>query len=186
MAPGRAAMLHCGWRGLADGIVEHGLARFGEVPAAAIGPGIGRCCYEVGDEVLGRFAGMDGVADGPMLDLRAIARRKLEAGGVTRIDEVDLCTSCRADLYFSHRRDGGVTGRQGGLVARAWAPTPSGPTWSGCATRSRRRAGRRGAPRANLQRLPARIAAAGRDPGDVEILAAVKYVEVTDLPALAE
>jgi YfiH family protein len=113
---GRAAMLHCGWRPLAAGIVEKALADFGEPPAAAIGPGIGRCCYEVGEEVLARFASLEGVADGRMLDLRMVVRRKLEAAGVTAIEDVDLCTSCRADLFFSHRRDNGVTGRQGGVA----------------------------------------------------------------------
>jgi YfiH family protein len=116
IAPGRAAMLHCGWRGLAGGILERALERFDEPPAAAIGPGIGRCCYEVGEEVLAEFAGLDGVADGRMLDLRAVARRKLEAAGLPRIEDVDLCTSCRADMFFSHRRDNGVTGRQGGVA----------------------------------------------------------------------
>jgi YfiH family protein len=116
IAPGRAAMLHCGWRGLAGGIVERALESFDEPPAAAIGPGIGRCCYEVGEEVLAEFAGFEGVADGRMLDLRAVARRKLEAAGVSRIEDVDLCTSCRGDLFFSHRRDDGVTGRQGGIA----------------------------------------------------------------------
>jgi purine-nucleoside/S-methyl-5'-thioadenosine phosphorylase / adenosine deaminase len=113
---GRVAMLHCGWRGLAEGIVEGALAAFDRPPAAAVGPGIGRCCYEVGPEVLDAFAGLDDVADGRMIDLRAVVRHKLEAGGVTRIEDVDLCTSCRPDLFFSHRRDGGVTGRQGGLA----------------------------------------------------------------------
>ncbi|MEA2431419.1 MAG: purine-nucleoside/S-methyl-5-thioadenosine phosphorylase / adenosine deaminase [Thermoleophilaceae bacterium] len=116
VAPGRAAMLHCGWRPLAAGIVEKALASFDEPPVAAIGPGIGRCCYEVGDEVLAEFADLDGVADGRMLDLRMVAHRKLEAAGVTRIEDVDLCTSCRPDLFFSHRRDKGVTGRQGGFA----------------------------------------------------------------------
>jgi polyphenol oxidase len=116
IAPGRAAMLHCGWRGLAGGILERALEDFGETPAAAIGPGIGRCCYEVGEEVLAEFADLEGVAEGRMLDLRMVARRKLEAAGVERIVDVDLCTSCRADLFFSHRRDNGVTGRQGGLA----------------------------------------------------------------------
>src|SRR4051812_12620663 len=91
MAPGRAAMLHCGWRGLAGGMVERALERFDEPPAAAIGPGIGRCCYEVGDEVLAEFAAFDGVSEGRMLDLRGIVRRTLEAGGVERIEDVDLC-----------------------------------------------------------------------------------------------
>ena len=113
---GRAAMLHCGWRPLADGLVERALERFEEPPAAAIGPGIGACCYEVGEEVLERFADLDGVADGRMLDLAAVVRRKLEAGGVARIEHVDLCTSCNPELFFSHRRDNGVTGRQAGIA----------------------------------------------------------------------
>ena len=114
----RVAMLHCGWRPLAGGIVEKALATFGpaDPPAAAIGPGIGRCCYEVGEEVLARFADLEGVADGRMLDLRMVARRKLEASGVRMIEDVDLCTSCRPDLFFSHRRDNGVTGRQAGVA----------------------------------------------------------------------
>jgi YfiH family protein len=116
VAPGRAAMLHCGWRPLADGILEKALAAFGAPPAAAIGPGIGRCCYEVGEEVLAEFADIEGVASGRMLDLRMVVRRKLEAAGVSRIEDVDLCTSCRPDLFFSHRRDAGVTGRQGGIA----------------------------------------------------------------------
>ena len=115
----RVAMLHGGWRGLAGGIVERALAHFDDPPAAAIGPGIGPCCYEVGDEVRAAFSGLEGVAHGRRLDLKAVARQKLEAGGVTRVEDVGLCTSCRPDLFFSHRRDRGVTGRQGGLVWRA-------------------------------------------------------------------
>ena len=113
---GRVAMLHCGWRGLAAGILERALAMFEEPPTAAVGPGIGRCCFEVGPEVLAAFDDLEGVASGRMLDLRAVADAKLRAGGVARIEHVDLCTACRPDLFFSHRRDDGVTGRQAGLV----------------------------------------------------------------------
>jgi len=114
---GRAAMLHCGWRGLAGGILEQALERFEEKPAAAVGPGIGGCCYEVGEEVLAAFADLAGVASGRMLDLRAVIERKLAAAGVAEVHDVGLCTMC-ADpaLFFSHRRDGGVTGRQAGVV----------------------------------------------------------------------
>jgi polyphenol oxidase len=112
----RTAMLHCGWRPLAGGILERAIERFDETPEAAVGPGIGGCCYEVGPEVLAAFADLDGVAKGRMLDLRAVIARKLAASGVTRVQHVDHCTSCRPDLYFSHRRDGGLTGRQAGLV----------------------------------------------------------------------
>jgi YfiH family protein len=113
----RVAMVHCGWRGLAGGILEKALALFAETPTAAVGPGIGACCYEVGDEVRDQFDTR--FADGRMLDLRAVADDRLRAAGVERVEHVDLCTSCREDLFFSHRRDGGVTGRQGGLVWRA-------------------------------------------------------------------
>lgn len=115
-APGRVAMLHCGWRGLAGDIIARALAHFDEPPAAAVGPAIGRCCYEVGPEVVDAFPNLDGVAQGRMLDLRAVASAKLREGGVDQIEHVDLCTSCRADLFFSHRRDGGVTGRQAGVA----------------------------------------------------------------------
>jgi YfiH family protein len=129
----RVAMLHCGWKGLASGIVERALSTFETPPAAAIGPGIGGCCYEVGEEVLSAFGDLEGVARGRMLDLKAVARRKLEAGGVDRVEDVGLCTSCRPDLFFSHRRDGGVTGRQGGLV---WRRERGGRERSGVTRRS--------------------------------------------------
>jgi polyphenol oxidase len=113
---GRVAMLHCGWRGLAGGIIEKASRRFDELPMAAVGPGIGRCCYEVGPEVLEAFSDLDGVADGRMLDLRAVAQAKLAEAGVAGVMHVDLCTACHEDLFFSHRRDHGVTGRQCGLA----------------------------------------------------------------------
>jgi YfiH family protein len=111
----RAAMLHCGWRPLAGGIVEQAVATFGSQPAAAVGPGIGGCCYEVGPEVAGRFADVPGAVEGRMLDLRRVIDTRLRAAGVRAIEHLDRCTSCAPDLYFSHRRDHGLTGRQGGL-----------------------------------------------------------------------
>jgi len=114
----QVAMLHCGWRPLAGGIVEEALARFASPPAAAVGPGIGGCCYEVGDDVLEAFADIEAAASGRMLDLRAVIATQLEAAGVTDVQHVDRCTSCEPGLYFSHRRDGGVTGRQAGIVVR--------------------------------------------------------------------
>ncbi len=124
----RVAMLHCGWRPLAEGIVERALARFDGTPAAVVGPGIGGCCYKVGPEVLEAFSDLDGVSSGRMLDLRAVIAAKLAAAGVTRAEHVDHCTSCRPDLYFSHRRDGGVTGRQAGLVVLDVGNAPSAAT----------------------------------------------------------
>jgi polyphenol oxidase len=116
----RVAMVHCGWRGLAGGIIEKALDRLGaDGPvSAAIGPGIGPCHYEVGPEVLEAFSDLDGVACGRMLDLKAVAAAQLRAGGVAAVHDVDRCTYCEPDVFFSHRRDNGVTGRQGGMVWR--------------------------------------------------------------------
>ena len=113
--PGGVAMAHCGWRGLAAGIVARAATAV-DAEAAAVGPGIGPCCYEVGDEVLAEFADLDGVADGRMLDLSAVARALLERAGVEATETSGLCTKCNPDLFYSHRRDGGLTGRQAGLV----------------------------------------------------------------------
>jgi YfiH family protein len=116
--PGGTAILHCGWRGLAAGIVGRGAAVIG-ARAAAIGPGIGPCCYQVGDEVLAEFEALGpGIASGRMLDLVEVARRLLAEAGVVEIECAGLCTSCEGGLFFSHRRDGGVTGRQAGLAYR--------------------------------------------------------------------
>jgi YfiH family protein len=113
--PGGVAVLHCGWRGLASEIIAAGAQAVG-ARSAAIGPGIGPCCYEVGDEVLAAFAGLgEGIASARQLDLPEVARRQLGAAGVERIESAGLCTSCNPDLFFSHRRDAGRTGRQAGL-----------------------------------------------------------------------
>jgi polyphenol oxidase len=113
---GGLAMVHAGWRGLAGGIVE-AAAEVVEATVAAIGPGIGPCCYEVGEEVLDAFADLgDGIAAGSMLDLPEVARMKLARAGVEGIESAGLCTSCERDLFFSHRRDHGRTGRQAGIA----------------------------------------------------------------------
>jgi YfiH family protein len=113
--PRGVAMAHCGWRGLAGGIVAETAAAI-DAQAAAVGPGIGPCCYEVGDEVLAEFEDLDGVAEDRMLDLTAVARGLLARAGVTDVESADLCTKCNPELYYSHRRDGERTGRQAGLA----------------------------------------------------------------------
>jgi purine-nucleoside/S-methyl-5'-thioadenosine phosphorylase / adenosine deaminase len=110
------AMVHCGWRGLAGGIIARAAEAVG-ANAAAVGPGIGPCCYEVGDEVLTAFEDLgEGIADGRMLDLRGVASRLLTRAGVGSIEVSELCTSCNPELFYSHRRDAGRTGRQAGMV----------------------------------------------------------------------
>lgn len=118
---GAAAILHAGWRGLDAGIVEQGVRAIRELGAAgpleaAIGPGAGSCCYEVGEEVHARFTAYGpGARNGRNLDLKAIAREQLERSGVEAVRDLGLCTICSED-FFSHRRDHGVTGRQAGVV----------------------------------------------------------------------
>jgi polyphenol oxidase len=114
--PDGVAMLHCGWRGLATGIIDRGGREVGAT-TAAIGPGIGPCCFEVGEEVLAEFIGLgDGIADGRMLDLPEVAERQLRAAGVEEVERANFCTSCNPELFYSHRRDSGETGRQAGVV----------------------------------------------------------------------
>jgi polyphenol oxidase len=110
------AVLHVGWKGLLAGIVAAGAhALGGDDLAAAVGPGIGPCCYEVGEEVAGPFRSRfgDDVVRESRLDLWTSAERALRAAGVRRVDRFDRCTACEPETFFSHRRDAGRTGRQG-------------------------------------------------------------------------
>ena len=132
----RVAMLHCGWRGLAGGIVGRALAMFDEPPAAAVGPGIGPCCYEVGDEVLAAFAHVEGAADGRMLDLRAIAEHELRAGGVGRcaaprpLHELPGGPVLLAPAGQRRHRTAVGPGDACLSGSRDWTPPGSGPTSS--------------------------------------------------------
>ena len=116
--PGHRAVaaVHAGWRGTVAGIARSAVAalgaQFGSRAGdlhAAIGPAIGKCCYEVGPEVAARF-GVDGRAH---IDLAETVRRQLEAAGVggQRIYMSGLCTQCRAGEFHSFRRDGAAAGR---------------------------------------------------------------------------
>ena len=127
----RVAAVHSGWRGTAGRIAEAAvatLAREGTGPAtlrAAIGPCIGVCCYEVGEDLAARFTdafGADVVRrEGPRphLDLRLAVRRTLEQAGIAaaHIEDVPGCNSCDALRFFSHRRDRGGTGRHLAFIA---------------------------------------------------------------------
>jgi len=114
----RLAVLHAGWRGLSEGVVAAGVAALGEGPkAAVIGPAIGPCCYEVGDEVAELFD--PDLTTMGKLDLWTAAERALRDAGVDRIDRTDVCTHDHPDLYFSHRRDGLARGVQGLIGAVA-------------------------------------------------------------------
>jgi polyphenol oxidase len=117
----RLALLHAGWRGIEAGVIEAGVAAVGGAAVAAIGPGAGPCCYEVGEDVAGaltRRFGEDVIRD-RRADLWLCAERALRTSGVEQVAVAGECTICTEDRYFSHRRDHGITGRQGvvGLLA---------------------------------------------------------------------
>ena len=119
---GRLALLHAGWRGLASGVIDAGVAAIrggedGVELAAAVGPSAGPCCYEVGKDVSDLFD--TDLTHERRLDLWSASERLLRAAGVGWIERVDLCTICRTELFFSHRRDGRPRGVQGviGYVA---------------------------------------------------------------------
>jgi YfiH family protein len=112
------AVLHAGWRGLAEGVVRAGVAALGDgAKAAVIGPAIGPCCYEVGEDVSQRFD--EDLTVDRKLDLWSAAERALTAAGVDTVERLDACTCCDAELYFSHRRDGKARGVQGVIGAVA-------------------------------------------------------------------
>jgi YfiH family protein len=133
------AAFHAGWRGTVQRVVELGVRRmrleFGSQPGnlqAALGPGIGACCYAVGSEVQAKFGesfeygaelfrlNEDKAQEGPSfhLDLREANRRQLMDAGVSEsaISLVGGCTSCEPELYFSHRASGGNTGRMMAVI----------------------------------------------------------------------
>jgi polyphenol oxidase len=120
---GAVAMLHAGWRGLAAGVVAEGVGALHALGAggplsAAIGPGAGPCCYEVSEDVHEAFAdyGADARREAN-LDLKAIARIALQRAGVATVHDAALCTICSdPTLFYSHRRDRGITGRQAGIA----------------------------------------------------------------------
>jgi YfiH family protein len=131
------AAFHAGWRGTVQRIVEHGIAQmrteFGSDPAdlvAAIGPGIGQCCYIVGGEVRERFGAEFSYADELFsraddesssemrLDLIAANRRQLLYAGLNpeAVAVVGGCTACQPDLFYSHRASGGRAGRMMAVI----------------------------------------------------------------------
>ena len=111
-------VLHAGRIGLLDGILEAGVTALGGVLAAAIGPAIGPCCYEVGEEVATPYRARFGaeILSGRKLDLWQAAERVLRDAGVESVERFDLCTACNPELFFSHRRDGKPRGVQGVLA----------------------------------------------------------------------
>jgi YfiH family protein len=138
--PGRPALglVHAGWRGTLEGIAGQAVLamqdHFGSDPRrlwVGIGPAIGRCCYEVGRDLGRSFAErfgqrvLDGARQGrPRLDLPAANALALREAGVRRIEQAHLCTACHTGEFFSHRSEGGCTGRLAVVMALPPVPSP--------------------------------------------------------------
>jgi YfiH family protein len=115
--------VHAGWRGTVAGIAVRAVrsmqANFGSETGeieAAIGPGIGKCCFEVGPEVAREFGPWESDRK-TCLDLSQINRVQLEAAGVSRIYEAALCTVCGTGFY-SFRRERDQAGRMVSYAGR--------------------------------------------------------------------
>jgi polyphenol oxidase len=115
------AAVHAGWRGTAAGIVgrviESMKLRFRSDPAdleAAIGPGIGECCFQVGPEVAREFGPWES-NEKTCLNLTQINRLQLQKAGVRKVYESGLCTKC-GEGFYSFRRDGDKAGRMVSFV----------------------------------------------------------------------
>ena len=111
------AAVHAGWRGTTAGVAVEALKRMNSAPdriLAAIGPGIGACCYEVGEEVAQRFGQHAG-----RLDLAAANYQQLRKAGVLdrNIEVLQHCTFCKAEQFHSYRRDKDQAGRMISLIA---------------------------------------------------------------------
>lgn len=128
---GAVAAIHAGWRSLEAGVVEQAIAALRRAagnavaigdapPTAVVGPALGACCMEVGEDVATRFDPSVVVrrpgARRPSLDTRADATRRLSSAGIA-VEHVDVCTMCDPRC-FSHRGDAGRGGRQALLVRR--------------------------------------------------------------------
>jgi len=126
--PQGIAAVHAGWRGIAGGVIPATLEKMTGDPGertAWIGPAIGPCCYEVGEDVAGQVVAASapevahpGPRGRPHLDLQAAARLQLERGGVGQVLVLAHCTRCEEEKLWSYRREGKAAGRNLAFIWR--------------------------------------------------------------------
>jgi YfiH family protein len=106
-------MVHSGWRGTISGISGKAANEMNGGVRAYIGPCIRRCCYEVSTDLAEIFSERfgSGVVSGRNLSLPAAIKVDLEERGIEEVHDLGLCTGCRPDLFYSHRKQGPRTGR---------------------------------------------------------------------------
>ena len=123
---------HAGWRGTAIRVAGRAVEAVGELGGdpsglrAGIGPSIGPCCFEVGEEVVAQIPGSEGVVIAgpngrPHVDLWELNRRQLVAAGLPEdhVEVAGVCTRCQPETYFSHRALGFPAGRFGAAIGLA-------------------------------------------------------------------
>lgn len=126
------AAVHAGWRGTVGGIIENAISKMVDAGVsrsdiiAAIGPCVGKCCYEVGEDVRSEFLAVFPESDGffaplgdkYMLDLVGVNELVLAGSGILpeNISSASLCTKCREEEFFSHRRSGSVRGTMSAFI----------------------------------------------------------------------
>jgi YfiH family protein len=124
------AAVHAGWKGTRTNIVAQCVAKiqthFGSDPKniiAGIGPSIGKCCYEVGEEVAGHFHAVSGAYELKengkyLLDLQYINKYQLIKAGLEErhIEQSGICTACETERFFSYRKEQGCSGRFMSLI----------------------------------------------------------------------
>jgi polyphenol oxidase len=113
-------LVHSGWRGTLAGVSGKAARELGGSGVRAyIGPSIRRCCYEVSEELAAEFAAEfgGGVVSGRYLSLQDAIRIDLEAAGV-EVHDLELCSGCRPDLFYSHRMQKPLTGRNLASIVR--------------------------------------------------------------------
>lgn len=119
--------VHSGWKGSRDAIIVKTVQTLKKLGAdckniyAAIGPCIGKCCYEVDTDVASQFDEKFSLSKGNgkyMLDLQAVNYNLLREWGIdeNNISVSDICTKCNNDLFFSHRGQNGKSGTLGGII----------------------------------------------------------------------
>lgn len=121
-AGGAVVVVHAGWRGIVAGVLQRAGGPLPRGAAAAIGPAIGPCHYEVGEDVAlavdsatGGRARVERRRGRRFLDLPRTAEAVLRDAGIPEIDRSEDCTACHPDRFFSYRRDG-TTGRQAAVA----------------------------------------------------------------------
>lgn len=133
--PQGLAAIHAGWRGIVGGVIPAAIGKMRDRPeemTAWVGPAIGVCCYEVGEDVAGQVIGASGQAAAvpgpagkPHLDLPGAARLQLKRAGVGNVAVLPRCTRCDGTTLWSYRRDGKLAGRNLGFIWRPGPPTPN-------------------------------------------------------------